>query len=219
MTHADLTRHYTMHGQFGLADPELLLLLLGSDRPSTRRAVTALLARFPDLAELADAPVASVAAAGLGWRRAVRLHAALAAGRRSLRRTVPETLPIRSSAEAAQWFLPALRGLDHEELHALYLDRRGRPLHYRRLTSGSDGATVIDPRQILRPAVACGAASLIIGHNHPSQDPDPSTEDHAATRRLAAACAALGLRLHDHLIVGGDRYVSLAERGEIPPTT
>ena len=148
----------------------------------------------------------------------MRLHAALAAGRRSQRHKPPDTLPIRSAAEAAQWFLPALRWLDHEELHALYLDRRGRPLHYRRLTSGSDAATVVDPRQILRPAVACSAASLVIGHNHPSHDPEPSAEDRAATRRLAAACAALGVRLHDHLIVGGDRYVSLAERGEISPT-
>ncbi len=213
----DIHQHCTLLGADGLSDQDLLILTLGADRPPLRRAIAALTLCFPDLADLAEAPVEALMEAGLSWKRAVRLHAALGIGRRSARRRPPDTLPVRSAAEAALWFLPALRGLGHEELHALYLDRRGRPLCYRRLSSGSDAATVVDPRQILRPAVAVGAACLIIGHNHPSHDPEPSREDLLATRRLAAACAALGVRLHDHLIIGGERYVSLLERGEIAP--
>ena len=95
----------------------------------------------------------------------------------------------------------------------MFLDRRRRPLAIRCLTRGSDGFTVVDPRQILRVAVELGATGIILAHNHPSGGPTPSEHDRTVTRRVARAGDLLGVRLLDHLIVGHEGYRSLAEEG------
>ncbi|MFT5683975.1 MAG: DNA repair protein RadC [Myxococcota bacterium] len=81
------------------------------------------------------------------------------------------------------------------------------------LTTGNDMHTIVDPRQIFRTAVRSGAAGIIIAHNHPSGDPTASSADLSVTRRLAEAGQVIGIELLDHLILGSDRYVSLAEQG------
>lgn len=208
---------YALLGPENFGEIDLIVLILGTGAGgrSSRSIATAILEHFGSLADVLEAPVQSLAEIrGVGPARAVRLHAALALGRRSVVRPLPATVPVRGAAEASVWFLPALSGLAHEEFHALYLDRKGRPLCYRRLTSGSDAATVVDSRQILRPAVAAGASALLVAHNHPSGDPEPSTEDRVATRRLRSACDAVGIKILDHLIFGHNGYISMAERGE-----
>ncbi len=209
---------YLLAGPEGAGESDLLALLLGTGAGGRTARVIAseLLDRFGGLRGLATAPPGALAAVrGVGPARAVRLHAGIALGQRARADTPPTVTPVLDAHDAARWFTPALEGLDHEELHALYLDRRGRPLAYRRLTAGSDAATVVDPRQILRPAVELGATSLIIGHNHPSGDPEPSPEDIRVTRALASAGKVLGVALRDHLVVGGGRWVSLGSRGEM----
>jgi DNA repair protein RadC len=206
---------YTLLGPDGFSDIDLIVLILGTGAGgrSSRSIATALIERFGGLAQLADASVAAVAGVrGVGPARAVRLHAGLSLGRR-LQRSTPGSAPIRTAQDAAAWFAPALEGLAHEELHAIYLDRRGRPLCYRRLTTGSDCATIMDSRQILRPAVEVGATSVVLGHNHPSGDPDPSVEDQLSTRRVQASAHILGLKLLDHLIMTPGSWVSMMERG------
>ena len=86
----------------------------------------------------------------------------------------------------------------------------------RRLTHGSDAYTVVDPRQILRPAIQLGSCAVIMAHNHPSGEVEPSRMDREVTRRVAAAARVVGVRLLDHLVVAGERYSSLAGLGELP---
>ena len=83
------------------------------------------------------------------------------------------------------------------------------------VTTGTQSASLIHPREIFGPALREGAAALILVHNHPSGDPTPSREDLRLTRELTEAARLLDLRLHDHLIVGNgsERWVSLAQRG------
>jgi DNA repair protein RadC len=151
---------------------------------------------------------------GIGPARAVRIHAALTLGARAVRQRRGEVL---GNAEAAFRLLgPSFRGLGVEELHAAYLDRRGRLLAARMLTRGSDGFTVVDARQIFRPAVQVGASALVLAHNHPSGDPTPSAQDREVTRRIAAAGRALGVQLLDHLVVAGESWTSLASAGDLP---
>ncbi len=162
-------------------------------------------------AELSQVP-------GVGTARAVRIHAALELGRRGLVRPSADRV-VRSPADAWAVLGPGLATLADEELHALYLDRRRRVLARRRLTRGSDAFTVVDARQVYRVAVGMGASAVLLAHNHPSGDPTPSGQDRDVTERVARAGRVLGVPLVDHLVVGGSRYVSLAEEGALPPWT
>lgn len=208
---------YTLLGPDCFGDLDLIALILGTGAGgrTTRSIAASVLERFGGLAAVAEAPVDALASVrGVGPVRAVRLHASLALGRRSQR--LPSPLePVTTAEAAAAWFVPSLNGLLYEELHALYLNRKGNPIAYRKLTSGHDAATIVESRQILRPAVELGSAGVVLAHNHPSGDPEPSQEDKIVTRRVHSSAAILGIRLVDHLIIGGDRFISMAARGEL----
>ncbi|MCB9664536.1 MAG: DNA repair protein RadC [Alphaproteobacteria bacterium] len=197
-----------------VGDVELLALVLGGRGLG---AAAGLLERFGGLARLAAAEPAELASVpGVGRASALRVAAALRLGRRSLRTGEPPR--VLDSAWAAHALLgPGLLGLAVEELHAAYLDRRRRVLDLRSLTRGSEQFTVVDPRQIFRPAVALGAAGVVLAHNHPSGDPSPSVQDLEVTRRVAAAGRTLGIELVDHLVVAREGWVSLRETGQLDP--
>ncbi len=193
-------------------DIELLAALLGVPLGSAATlldrvgGIAALLRTNPtDLARLP----------GVGPRRAIRLTAAAQLGRRVCDPTVDTRVPVLDARTAHAHLAPAMTGLADEELHALYLDRRNRPLERRRLTVGSDRFTVVDPRQIFRPAVSLGAAAIVLAHNHPSGDPTPSPQDREVTRRVVAAGRVLGVTLLDHLVIGHGGWVSMRESGDL----
>ncbi len=192
---------------------ELLALMLGGRAGGSWAA--ALLGEHGSVSAMLEAgPQALAVVPGVGVRRAVQLHAALQLGCRSVRAPVAAKA-VRSPADAAAQLAPALRGLRVEELHGLFLDRRRRPLARRRLTRGSDHCTVVDPRQVFRVALQVGAAAVVLAHNHPSGDPEPSALDDDVTRRVVAAGRVVGVVLLDHLVIAGERFTSLAERGVI----
>lgn len=210
---------YLSQGPQDLGDVELLALLLGTGAGgrSTLTIAADLVTRFGGLHGVAHVePLRLQQVAGVGQARAVRLHAALEAGRRAHGVPTDRPVQISSPGDAARLLVPQMRSLPVEELHALYVDRRNRPIGQRRLTRGSDGFTVVDPRQVFRPAIEMGAAGVILAHNHPSGDPTPSSMDREVTRRTANAGRVLGVRLLDHLVIGGTDWISLAESGELP---
>ena len=94
-------------------------------------------------------------------------------------------------------------------------DVKNRPTAVVEVTTGTLDASLVHPRDVFGAAVAGAAAALILVHNHPSGDPEPSPEDIALTRRLADAGELMGIPVLDHVIVGKNRYVSLAERGVV----
>lgn len=203
--------HYLLTGPEALGELELLTLALGngvSGRPA--RAIAAdLLDQFGSAPGVAHAPPRALARVkGMGEARAVHLHAALSLG---LRRDPPaeEAEPVRDASDAARWLQPRLTGLPHEEIHALFLDRRLRPLAVRRLSAGTEAYAVLEPGQVLRPAIQLGAHAVVLAHNHPSGDPAPSPEDVHLTERLRRGCELVGLRLVDHLVFGGAGWRSI----------
>lgn len=206
---------YTQVGPEACSDTDLIALVLGGGGGRGARTLASdVIDRHgaPNrLLRVAPQRLASVP--GLGPHRAVRLHAALALGARAARQVADAPPSITSTADAARWLQPALAGLSHEELHALYLDRRHRPITRRVLSRGSPEATIVDPADIVRPAIELGAAALILAHNHPSGDPEASREDIEATTRVQAGAALFRITLLDHLIIAGERVVSLRERG------
>ena len=109
----------------------------------------------------------------------------------------------------------ALDGLDHEELHAMYLDREHRMLETRLIASGNAGSVEIRAAAVLSRALALEAAAIIIAHNHISGSPVPSAADITETERLKQACDIVGVTLTDHIIVAGPQCFSFAE-GMLP---
>jgi DNA repair protein RadC len=108
-----------------------------------------------------------------------------------------------------------IRACAQERVVALYLDSRNRPLHRETIAIGGLRSSVIQPRDVLAPALRIPAAGLILAHNHPSGDTRPSPEDVKVTRQLAGAARLFGLELLDHLIVSRSGYCSLKELGEM----
>ena len=126
-----------------------------------------------------------------------------------------EGLPpeVTSPEAAARLLVPVLADADRERCVALLLDTRHRLLDVATVSVGSIDHTFMAPREVFRDALLGNAAALVLGHNHPSGDPEPSADDEAVTRRLAEAGRLVGVRLLDHLVVGGRRWTSLARRG------
>lgn len=126
--------------------------------------------------------------------------------------TVPE--------HAAAIVRPYLAGREEEALVCVALDRRRRVVDVAVLTVGSAGYTIVDPAQVYRWALTRKRPvnAIILAHNHPSGDPTPSTQDVDVTARVASAGRTLGVPLLDHLVVTDTDHVSLAERGQCPPS-
>lgn len=114
---------------------------------------------------------------------------------------------------AAEFFLVKLCGAEREVFAAAMLDSRHQLISYTELFYGSIDGAEVHPREVVKQALRLNAAAIILAHNHPSGDPEPSAADRAVTARLKQALALVDLRLLDHVIVGGRQSVSLAERG------
>ena len=121
---------------------------------------------------------------------------------------------LHSAADAARLLGEYIGDSDRELFVALLLTVRHRLIGLHTVSVGCLTSSLVHPRECFKPAILAGAAALIVGHNHPSGDPEPSAEDVSLTRRLAAAGSLLGIDILDHVVVGEHgRYVSLRERG------
>ena len=108
---------------------------------------------------------------------------------------------------------PEMAPLAQEQLRVLLLNTRNEVVGQRVIYQGNVNSSMVRPAEVLRPAVVEAVPSIIVCHNHPSGDPTPSPEDAAVTRDLSQAAKLLGVELLDHVVIGGDRSVSLKERG------
>lgn len=120
---------------------------------------------------------------------------------------------VTSPEQAAAILVPALDGADREQCVAALLDTKHQLLDTVVVSVGSIDHTFMAPREVYRDALIANASAVVLAHNHPSGDPDPSRDDESVTRRLAAAGELVGIDLLDHLVVAAGRWVSLARRG------
>jgi DNA repair protein RadC len=139
-------------------------------------------------------------------------------GRRAAVESQGDEGPIRGPGDVFGRLGPLLRDLRQEEFHALLLNTQHRVIRSVLITRGILDASLIHPREVFRPAVVESAAGVILVHNHPSGDPTPSREDRDVTRQLSSAGSAVGIPVLDHVVIGGDGYVSMAERGGLVNT-
>lgn len=203
-------------GAAALSDAELLAIFLGSGLRGRDAVTTAreLLGAHGPLRALLDRPASALAELpGLGPARACALAAALEVGRRHLSAALERGEAMTDPAAAGRYFAQRLRGYPHEVFAALFLDTRHRSLGFEELFRGTLDGAEVHPREVVRRALALNAAAVIVGHNHPSGNPEPSAADRAVTARLKQALALVDLRLLDHFVIGDGAPVSLAARG------
>jgi DNA repair protein RadC len=202
-------------GARNLALRELLALIIGSGSAGSSAPVVA--ERITTLAEGSLRRLASMDVAlleripGVGKATASRVLASLELGRRAASEDADPSGRIRGPADVFARMGPRLRDVPQEEFHALLLNSRHRVIREVLVTRGTLDSALIHAREVFRPAVAEGAAGVILVHNHPSGDPAPSEEDRSVTRQLALAGKALGIPVLDHVVVGRGSYTSLAD--------
>jgi len=198
-----------------LPDAELLAVLLGTGYAGcgVLELAGSLLERYPDgaLGRLSAPELSRLK--GIGTSRAASLEAALELGRRWAPTPGGPAAPLMESPESVWRELGFLKGKKKEHFVALYLDACNRLLEKETVSVGTLTASLVHPREVFSPAVACSAAAVIVGHNHPSGDPRPSKDDKVATRRLSEAGRLLGIPLLDHVVVADCRFFSFRERG------
>ncbi|WP_077147735.1 DNA repair protein RadC [Sphingopyxis sp. KK2] len=203
-------------GGDALADYELVeyLLALAIPRRDTKPLAKALLREFGSLAQLIAADPQSLRRVdGLGDGAIAALKIVQATSLRMLKAEIADR-PLLSSWDALLDYLRADMGpLDIERVRVLYLNTRNMLIRDELASEGSIDQSAIYTREVVKRALDLGAAAIILVHNHPSGSPEPSRQDIAITRDIAAAAAKLGVTLHDHIIIGGKDYRSLRAMG------
>jgi len=152
-------------------------------------------------------------ARGIGEAKAAQIKAAIEVGRRLAQATPEERPAVHSPADAANLVAYEMSALEQEELWILYLDTRNRVIDRAQAYKGSLNASSVRIGELFKGAIRKNSASIIVIHNHPSGDPTPSPEDIAMTRALVKAGRLLDIEVLDHLVIGGNRHISLKERG------
>ncbi len=154
---------------------------------------------------------------GIGDAKACSIIAAVELSKRLIADRVMDTsCRLTDSTDVADLLTKETMYEDREFFMAVYLNTRMKVESKSIISIGSLDTTLVHPREVFSPAVRRGAAAVIVAHNHPSGDPEPSEEDVLLTKRLLESSRILGIRLVDHVIIGSGRYVSLRDEGLIP---
>jgi DNA repair protein RadC len=201
-----------------LPDYELLEFLLFAARPrgDVKPLAKSLLARFGSFAGvLGAAREALLAVPGMGDPSAAALLAAREAGRRLARAEV-HGRPVIASWQKLLDYCNAKCGFaEIEEFHLLFLDRRNVLIADEKQQHGTIDHAPVYPREVAKRALELGASAVIMVHNHPSGDTTPSKGDIEMTRAVQKALAAIGIAVHDHVVIGRGRHTSMKSLGLI----
>jgi DNA repair protein RadC len=203
-------------GPAALSDAELLAILLrvGVEGANVVQLAQQLLAELGGWAGLQRTDFADIAKRrGMGDAKTAQLKAALEIGRRLLLATREERFQIRSPNDVAQLLMIEMSHLDQEHLRVVNLDTKNRVQKITTVYIGSVNSSAVRVGELFKDAIRLNSAALIVVHNHPSGQPDPSPEDILVTRQIADAGKLLDVEVLDHLIIGNGRFVSLRERG------
>lgn len=205
-------------GAASLGDNELIAIVLGHGgaRVSALDLANAVLTARGGIAGLARATHDElVAIAGIGGARAAQVLAAIELGRRIVSGAGRERVQVTSPRSVADFLMPRYGNRPVEQFGIVLLDTKHRVLRTTVLSVGTLDASIVHPREIFREATAGGAAAIVLFHNHPSGDPEPSRDDRRLTERLIAAGVVMGIDVLDHIILGDAQYFSFREKGTL----
>ncbi|MFO7983257.1 MAG: DNA repair protein RadC [Desulfuromonadales bacterium] len=206
------------HGAVRLSDAELLALVLRTGDASSGMSALdharQLIASFGSLQKLARTTTAELCTVkGIGPAKAAEVQAVFEIARRHGTEALEQGAQYASPVEVFRHFHPRLCDHKKESFIALLLDSKNRLIREVTISEGSLTASIVHPREVFSPVIRESAAAVLFVHNHPSGDPTPSSEDIEITTRLRDAGTLMGVRVLDHIIIGREKFVSLAERG------
>ena len=205
-------------GSKSLSDAELVAILLGSG--SRSESAVGLAKRIlnyaqNNLTEFGRLGVEDLMQfKGVGEAKAVILCSAFELARRR-KSEVVERVKVTSAMDVFNQIAPFVSDLNHEEFWVFYLNRANVILRKEKISSGGITGTVIDNKIILKKALLNLASSIILVHNHPSGNVNPSIQDKKVTKKMKLACELLEINLLDHLIIAGNSYYSFADELEL----
>jgi len=211
-----LRARFLKGGAEAMPDYELLELALFAAIPrrDTKPLAKALLKRFGSFAEVIAAPRERLLEIpGVGESVANHLKIVEAAAQRLAKTKVMGRPALSSWAALLDYCTAAMARSEKEEFRVLFLDRKNHLIANEVQNRGTVDHTPVYPREIVKRALELGASSIILVHNHPSGDPTPSKADIAMTREVTGAAKALGIALHDHLVIGRGGHSSFKSLG------
>ncbi len=208
-------------GPAALSDAELIALIFGNGTRTKAGSLSAvqlgqaLLGAYGSLDGLSRRERKELErVVGIGPAKAVQLLAAFEIGRRAeAQRGRGERVRVTGPADVAAAYGPRLRDLKQEVFVVVYLNTAGVITGDHTVSEGGLAASIVEPRAVFQRAVLENAAAIVCLHNHPSGNPEPSREDVQITKQLVEAGKLMGIPVHDHLIIAGTGFTSLAERG------
>jgi len=202
------------YGPEVLSEAELLGILLrtGNEEGTSVDLARHLLERFDGLRGVDKQPAVELCKIkGIGIAKAAQIKAALELSKRLAQEKWHVRDRVHCSEDVYRRVHLRMRDLGREEFRVIYLTARNDVIAEEKLFEGSLSESVVSPREIILTAIQYTAASIILLHNHPSGDPQPSREDRMVTEKIKRACKLVDVQVLDHIIIGKDKYYSFAD--------
>ena len=201
-------------GATNLTDAELLAILIRTGKKGVTAVDLArhLLGEERTLRDISSMSIEKIRSLGIGESRAIAIVAAFELAKRLPEKRGKERLTIHSPEDIVRHSGVKLKDLVQEELWVFPLNAVNQLLEPRQISKGILNSSLAHPRECFREAITQSAAAVVFVHNHPSGNPEPSQEDLVITKQLVDAGKIIGIAVHDHIIIAGERFTSLAER-------
>lgn len=206
---------FLLKGKDALSDAELLAIIMGSGNRQEsavdlgRRVLDSVGCNFHQLSQLSIKDLMKFK--GIGEAKAISIATALEIGRRRASQEVPQRAKISGSKDGFAILHPYLGDLQYEEFWVLYLNQNNKVIHKERLTQGGINQSIVDIRMLFANALSHLATAIIVAHNHPSGNLQPSAQDLQITKMIKNAGETLQIKLLDHLIITQASYLSFAD--------
>jgi DNA repair protein RadC len=208
-----IDREISVKGAESLTNQELLAVILSGERGALN-AVNLLNAFDGNLVHLFCASINQLMETeGIEFQEACKIKATFELTKRIAAYCEEDHPKIASKDDVTKILAPHMMFLPQEEFRVMLLDAKQKLIHIETVSLGSLDKALVEPRDVFRPAITFNAASLVIVHNHPSGDTQPSEQDVLLTRELCMCGIILGIEVLDHIIIGVRDHVSFRERG------
>lgn len=197
---------------------ELLAIVIGpgSRDKGAMELAGDLMSAFESTRDLSGASIEKLSSVnGMGFAKACRVRAAIELGKRVVKAVRGRIRSVRCPEDAAGLVMEDMRHLDREHFKVILLDSKNAVISIETVSVGTVNASIVHPREALRPALEKSATSMVLVHNHPTGNVSPSREDILLTKRFEKCGRILGIDVVDHIIIGDGKYKSLKESGYV----
>jgi DNA repair protein RadC len=205
-------------GPEALSAQELLALVIGRGIPkkSVMSIAQELLTRFGNVKAISQATIEELSQIkGIGLAKAAQIKACFELGRREELEPELKNFDIKDPAAVVKAIRASIKDKAKEHFKLILLNPRNKIIRISTISIGTLNASLVHPREVFQDAIVHSAASVVLAHNHPSGDPEPSEDDIKITKKLVESGKILGIDVIDHIVVGKNSFLSFKERGLI----